>query len=494
MMKPSIGNGFLKTDLGFNFRPASVDIQNDGKIIVGGSDNLLTAEHHFALVRYTKNGLLDSSFGENGIRITQASQSSDEINDIKISGDKLYAVGYGQYPGNVGILARYFLDNENKTPPTVSITSPVNNAKFGTPADITLTAKATDTDGNISKVEFYNGTTLLHTENYATYSFVWKDVPVGDYTITAKAYDNDGNVTTSAPVHITVTNNKPPTVKLTSPVDGGTYITSKSIALGANASDVIGTIKMVQFYHGNNLIGTEVNAPYYRRWYNVPAGDYTITAKATDNNGAVTVSAPVHIHVIVNQPPTVNITSPVNGASYAGPATFLISANANDVDGTVNTVEFYNGTTLLHTERYSRYEWTWKDVAPGTYTITAKATDNWGAVTTSAPVNVTVTSPNNLMVSSRSSLTGKVDLNTSLSLLLSPNPARDILNIATTGLQQNRHTTVSIISILGVTMKTLQISGSNQTIPLNVSSLASGVYNVRIVSGDKIINKQFVKL
>ncbi len=158
-------------------------------------------------------------------------------------------------------------------------------------------------------------------------------------------------------------------------------------------------------------------------------------------------------------------------------------------------VEFYSGTTLLRTERYSRYEWLWKDVAPGTYTITAKATDNWGAVTTSAPVTITVTSPSNLMVNNgSSSINGKANTSSALTLKLSPVPARDILNIYTTGLQQNKQTTVSIISASGITIKTMQISGSNQLILLNVSSLTSGMYIVRIVNGDKIINKQFVKL
>ncbi len=251
---------------------------------------------------------------------------------------------------------------------------------------------------------------------------------------------------------------------------------------------------MVQFYYGNQLIGTESDAPYYRRWYNVPPGNYTITAKATDNNGAVTVSAHVHITVVHNQPPVVSIKSPVDGSNYLAPATIIIKANASDADGTIKKVEFYNGTTLLHTENYSRYLWYWKDVAAGTYTITAKAIDDNGKTSVSAPVTITVTSPNNLMVSSGSSLNNKTDFNTSLSLSLSPNPARDILNISAKGLQQNKPAIISIISSSGVIMKTIKSSGSNQTIPLNVSSLASGVYTVKIINGDKVMNKQFIKL
>lgn len=88
--------------------------------------------------------------------------------------------------------------------PTVALTAPTANTTFVSPASITLTAAATDPDGSISKVEFYNGTTRLATDTTAPYLFVWRGVRRGTYTLTAKAYDNSGAVTTSAPVKVTV--------------------------------------------------------------------------------------------------------------------------------------------------------------------------------------------------------------------------------------------------------------------------------------------------
>jgi hypothetical protein len=90
-------------------------------------------------------------------------------------------------------------------PPTVSITSPLANATFTAPATITISATATDTDGTIAKVEFYNGTTLLNTDNTAPYSYSWTGVAAGTFSITAKAYDDKAAVTTSTAVSITVT-------------------------------------------------------------------------------------------------------------------------------------------------------------------------------------------------------------------------------------------------------------------------------------------------
>ncbi|RYD39981.1 MAG: hypothetical protein EOP85_15035, partial [Verrucomicrobiaceae bacterium] len=72
------------------------------------------------------------------------------------------------------------------------------------PANITLTADASDSDGTIAKVEFFSGTTLLGTDTEAPYSFEWTNVPAGSYTVIVKATDNDGLVTTAEPVSVQV--------------------------------------------------------------------------------------------------------------------------------------------------------------------------------------------------------------------------------------------------------------------------------------------------
>src|SRR5262245_967726 len=50
---------------------------------------------------------------------------------------------------------------------------------------------------------------------------------------------------------------------------------------------------------------------------------------------------------VANNPPTVSITSPANGATFTAPANITINATASDSDGTVTMVDFYQGTTLL---------------------------------------------------------------------------------------------------------------------------------------------------
>ncbi len=99
--------------------------------------------------------------------------------------------------------------------------------------------------------------------------------------------------------------------------------------------------------------------------------------------GTVTVQA------AVNVPPTVSITSPANGATFTSPANVTIQAAASDADGIVVKVGFFNGSASVGTDTASPYSQKLTLYA-GTYVLTAAATDNAGATTTSAPVTITV--------------------------------------------------------------------------------------------------------
>ena len=92
-----------------------------------------------------------------------------------------------------------------------------------------------------------------------------------------------------------------------------------------------------------------------------------------------------------NNPPAVAITSPTNGATVPSGA-LAITATATDQDGLLSLVEFYLGAEKLFetTATGPNYAFNWPGACPGTYVLTARATDNDGVTTVSAPVVVTV--------------------------------------------------------------------------------------------------------
>jgi len=90
--------------------------------------------------------------------------------------------------------------------PSVSVTSPTSSSTYNSPISLVITASASDSDGSISKVEFYDGISLLSSDILSPYSYSWSGVPVGVHTITAIATDDDGASKTSTAVSITVQN------------------------------------------------------------------------------------------------------------------------------------------------------------------------------------------------------------------------------------------------------------------------------------------------
>lgn len=89
-------------------------------------------------------------------------------------------------------------------PPTVVISTTISGETLTAPATITVTALVSDSDGTVTKVEFYTGSTLLATDETSPYSYQWRAVASDSYSLTAKAYDDGAASTTSSPLLIVV--------------------------------------------------------------------------------------------------------------------------------------------------------------------------------------------------------------------------------------------------------------------------------------------------
>jgi YD repeat-containing protein len=219
-----------------------------------------------------------------------------------------------------------------------------------------------------------------------SHSFQWRMVQQG--------VERFGTLTTNVTVQ---TVNNPPTVSLSSPTNNQVFTAGTTVQLAANASDTGGSITKVEFFQGTTKLGEDTTSPYTYNWTNVPAGSYVLTARATDNGGATATSNAVNITVNTpNVPPTVTIAAPTNNATFANDTTITITANAVDSDGIVNKVEFFRGgTTKLgeDTNGTDGFSYSWANVQAGTYSLTVKATDNSGAITTSSGVSITVSLP-----------------------------------------------------------------------------------------------------
>jgi prepilin-type N-terminal cleavage/methylation domain-containing protein len=181
----------------------------------------------------------------------------------------------------------------------------------------------------------------------------------------------------------------PPTVTLTSPTNGSGFDDPPSITLQAEASDTGVLITSVSFYANDLFLGKSTTSPYSLVWSNPPAGKLTLFARAVNQVGDSTLSAPVQI-TITDTVPVVTITSPTNGQNFAVHANITISANATDADDSIQKVSFYANDHLLGVATNAPYSLVWSNAPAGIFLLRASAVDQSGDHGSSKPVMINV--------------------------------------------------------------------------------------------------------
>lgn len=281
------------------------------------------------------------------------------------------------------------IDHEfNNRPPSVHLTTPTNGTVFIPPANITIQADASDTDDAVGYVSFYANDHFLGSVTNTPYSLIWSNAPPGRHALFARAVDVLGESTLSEAVHVTVTNS-PPHVSLVSPTNGTVLKVPANITLEAQASDSDDAVRSVMFFSDNRFLGSVTNSPYIMIWSNAPSGEHRIMARATDLFGQSTSSSSVRI-TISNTPPVVSLVQPTNGAAFKMPANVLLLAQATDSDGTISKVSFLNNGRIIGSVTNSPYSLIWSNAPPGNNTLSAQATDAFGAKASSKSIRITV--------------------------------------------------------------------------------------------------------
>jgi hypothetical protein len=294
--------------------------------------------------------------------------------------------------------------------PSVYIYSPANGTSYIAPATVNIYARACESTGMVATVEFFansvslgvvpNSSQMIVSNISTAYLFplTWSNVPASGYALKAVATDTNGNTATSSVVNITVTTNRPPppnvpfAVSFWYPTNGQMFAAPANVGVHARVTDS-NVVQTVQYFANGTSIGIITNTggvwltnstqgnPFFLDWSNVPAGDYALTAVATDSAANNFTSAPVNIFVLTTLPPVVNIYAPdpvaIEGTNYlnwysptssvsnyvsgANTATFLVHRNTST--NTALTVYYSAGGTAFNGEDY--------EALPGSVTIPA---------------------------------------------------------------------------------------------------------------------------
>jgi hypothetical protein len=141
--------------------------------------------------------------------------------------------------------------------------------------------------------------------------------------------------------------NQSPTVTLTSPASGSSFTAGANIPLAATAADADGTVSKVDFFAGNTLIGTDTSSPYTFSWPNVAAGNYVLSAVATDNASATTQSAPVDVTVTPDTGPSIVAAPAAVNVPEGGTATVALKLSRQPTGNVTVTTARTTGDTDL---------------------------------------------------------------------------------------------------------------------------------------------------
>jgi uncharacterized protein DUF11/Big-like domain-containing protein len=279
-------------------------------------------------------------------------------------------------------------------PPSVTIDDPKLGALFVGPANITIKATASDQDGFVSKVEFFDngkliGTSIPSAENRIV--ITERNVGFGFHSLIAVATDNGGRENSSNAANIIV--NGSAVVKIVKPTEGSLIARGANVTITAHASHPSGLInKLELFANGESLGEAEaIGANRYKlELHKIQRGLHSIVAVATDGSGIKTTSAPANIKV--TKAPVVSIINPSEGALF--PSLYNINITAKAIsDGSIAKVDFYADDVLIGSASdvgTDRFMMTWRRLPDGARSLTAVATDELGVTSKSDPVKISV--------------------------------------------------------------------------------------------------------
>ncbi|GAA2072798.1 glycoside hydrolase family 48 protein [Actinomadura alba] len=120
--------------------------------------------------------------------------------------------------------------------------------------------------------------------------------------------------------------NTPPTVSITSPTNGQQFPVGANVTVNATASDAApGSVSTVEFFRDGLLVGSDTTAPYSFTHTSLPAGSYTLQARATDNQGA---TGTAQVAIVVNSGPTLVVSPAAVSVPEGATANYTVRLSA----------------------------------------------------------------------------------------------------------------------------------------------------------------------
>jgi hypothetical protein len=261
--------------------------------------------------------------------------------------------------------------------PTIRITQPAAGSTVYLNQPVTVQAEATAmSPAQINGVFFYAGSDYLGSKSSAPFTARWIPRKTGPQVLRAEVYDSFGGYVT-AEITVNAIVVPPIAASFDSPKADAYLQVNQPVRLAATATGVIGTLRQLDFYINDQWIRPDANGNAI--WTPSAVGDYKVAVSPFAINPTQFGYEFITVHVADLHPPVVQLTAPIDGASFAPGAPIVLQAQASDVDGNLSLLQFQDAAELLSevgvSGSASVASFTWENPAPGWHDVGAVVVD-----------------------------------------------------------------------------------------------------------------------
>lgn len=283
-------------------------------------------------------------------------------------------------------------------PPVPTFTQPTSNISVvasGASATVSFAGSATASGGaTMSKLELIEAGTAFATGTSSVSAS--KTLSIGSHTIQLKATDSRGTTATATRT-VTVTST-PPTTSISSPTNGASFNltsgTTVSVPVSASAASTSGAAISSLRLYADGVLKQTVTTSTMSTTVALTEGAHTLAVEATDSYGAISSRSSINVSVI-GSTPTAALSSPASGAKTAAPsggtAAVSVTGTATAVGGSpITALDLLDNGVVIKSAGATTSFATTVNMAPGTHTLTLRATNAAGKQGTSPAATVTV--------------------------------------------------------------------------------------------------------
>ncbi len=345
------------------------------------------------------------TFSDNTNVSPQISNLEEGVYECRLS------VTDGQYSSRDEVLI--VVSASGNSNPSVSITSPNNNASFKEGESISITANATDLEGSIAKVEFFDGTTSLGEDTSTPFAITYNSATIGTHALTAVATDELGAMGVSDVVNITV-NDVLSCEETSSSSAEGTFSVGYTMTFESVGSNVTVTIELLDTDRAGVVAYLREESPFTEVQMDHVSGNTftkTLTNKAIGDDLRIAfkfafagglATTPYFDYQVGTDCSGAEDTTPPTGFTVSiGSITFNsveIIVNGMDDSGTVLYSVTYgsSGTKSLSVKQGQEGALLVNGLSPETnYTFSISASDLTGNVASNGPLSLSATTLKN---------------------------------------------------------------------------------------------------